>query len=103
MVDDHPESNRQHADRLESPGGQVVFAEDARQAELVLDGPTRGDPLISDVARGMDGDARFTALERWRANGRALGAEITMSSSELYQYTDSVPARPPSARSRQVP
>ncbi|NNN32483.1 response regulator [Streptomyces sp. S3(2020)] len=110
-VDDHPEGNTRDARHLESLGAQVVLAEDARQAERVLGGSARVDLLISDVARGMDGEAGFTMLERWRDAGhyagpaifyagritpererrcRHLDAEITMSSSALHQYVRSV-------------
>jgi CheY-like chemotaxis protein len=110
-VDDHPENNAEDAAHLGFLGAQVAVAEGARQAERILGGPTRVDLLISDVARGMDGDAGFTTLRRWRDSGRydgpaifytdritpnrevrcrELGAEITRSSEELYERVDAV-------------
>jgi DNA-binding response OmpR family regulator len=110
-VDDHPENNAEDAAYLEFLGARVAVAEGARQAERILGGPTRVDLLISDVARGMDGDAGFTTLRRWRDSGRydgpaifytdritpnrevrcrEVGAEITGSSEELYQRVDAV-------------
>ncbi|MDN3028153.1 P-loop NTPase fold protein [Streptomyces sp. S.PB5] len=110
-VDDHPDNNAGIAGRLQSLGAKVALAEDARSAERILTGPTRVDLLISDVSRGMDGDAGFAALQRWRESGRydgpaifytarvtpngeqrssGLSAEIATRPSELYEYVDSV-------------
>lgn len=126
-VDDHPGNNALIAGRLESLGAKVVCAEDARTAERILGDSARVDLLISDVSRGTDSDAGFTALKRWRDSGRydgpavfytarrtpngelhsrGLGAEITASPSELFGYVDSVlgPGRqvPDSAMSREL-
>jgi CheY-like chemotaxis protein len=117
-VDDNPDNNTLDVRRLESLGAKVWLAADAREAEQILNG-TRIDLLISDVARGWDGDAGFMALQRWRESeryggpavfytgritpnrevrSRELGAGITMSSSELFGYVDTALRPSPQAR-----
>ncbi|WP_427920269.1 P-loop NTPase fold protein [Streptomyces sp. cg40] len=64
-VDDHPGNNTSHVRELERLGAQVLLAEDAPSAERML-ARTPVDLLLSDFARGLDGDAGLNALARWR-------------------------------------
>ncbi|MFF4351608.1 P-loop NTPase fold protein [Streptomyces sp. NPDC001530] len=107
-VDDHPGNNTRFVLELESLGARVLMAPDRARAEQVLR-VSRIDLLISDVARGSDGDAGFTELQSWRDRGlyegpvvffagritpnrlarcRELDAQITMSGAELLEFVD---------------
>ncbi|MFE5403022.1 P-loop NTPase fold protein [Streptomyces sp. NPDC056580] len=109
-VDDNPQGNGLHVQRLEARGARVWLASDDQEAERVLAG-TRVDLLLSDVGRGTDSDAGFVALRRWRDSGRyrgpaifytgritpnrveqsdRLGAQITTSSAELSRMMDAL-------------
>ncbi|MFJ9248149.1 P-loop NTPase fold protein [Streptomyces sp. NPDC101776] len=74
-VDDHPGNNTSHVRELERLGAQVMVVEDARSAEQRLaSGPV--DLLLSDFARGADGDAGLNALARWRERELFIGPAV---------------------------
>ncbi|MBK3575237.1 response regulator [Streptomyces sp. MBT65] len=105
-VDDHPANNLSYVRELEQFGAQVLLAEDSQNAERMFT-RTRIDLLLSDFARGVDGDAGLDALARWRERGiftgpavfftgrvtparerrcRELGARIATNGAKLRHY-----------------
>lgn len=69
-VDDHPENNAMLIARLEDLGAEVkLFSDEAVGEQVIL--RMHPDAVISDVARGSDNEAGFTAAQRLREGGFA--------------------------------
>lgn len=106
-VDDVPAGNTSYVRQLEQQGADVLLAEDAHTAERILDTHTI-DLLISDIARGHDRDAGFTALARWRERGHFEGpavfftGRITPAREERSRELDASIAVGPTGLFRQI-
>jgi CheY-like chemotaxis protein len=69
-VDDHPENNAMLIAKLEDLGADVTpFSDEALGERVIL--RTHPDAVISDIARGSDNEAGFTAAQRLRDEGYA--------------------------------